>query len=205
MKKLLLLIVLVAIAGLVMWKLFSGKEAKSVEEPKDQPLALSSKSSAFDISLSKLLTEYYGVRDALVDWDSAKADISAKALEIKADSLSFKGLKGDSAIILTAENLASSLSNEVKGFLGENSLEQKRRSFNMMTEYLYNLIRTVQYGGNIVYHLKCPMAFNDTEEAYWLSNDNKIVNPYLGNKHPKYKNKMLECGSVVDSLSFEKK
>src|ERR1035438_5300175 len=103
MKKLLLLIVLAGIAAFAAWKLFSCKERKPVEEQKDQPLSISSNSSVFDRSFSKLMNDYYGIRDALVEWDSAKADIAAKALQQKADSLPFSELKGDSSIILTAQ------------------------------------------------------------------------------------------------------
>jgi uncharacterized protein DUF3347 len=205
MKKLLLLIAVAAIAAIVAWELFSGKTAKRVEEPKDQPLSISSNSSAFDHSFSALMSDYYGVRDALVEWDSAKADIAAKSLQQKADSLPFSELKGDSSIILTAQNLAMSVSSEVKGFIGETTIEQKRRSFNMLTDEIYNIIRTVRYSGGMIYYIKCPMAFKDSEEAYWLTNTNKVVNPYLGKNHPTYKDKMLGCGEIVDSLNFAKK
>jgi len=46
------------------------------------------------------------------------------------------------------------------------------------------------------------MAFNDSDEAYWLSNSREIVNPYLGKKHPRYKAGMLACGDLTDSLDF---
>ena len=75
----------------------------------------------------------------------------------------------------------------------------------MLTDELYNLIRTTKYSGSIVYHIKCPMAFHDEEEGYWLSSSSHIANPYLGTMHPKYKNKMLGCGEVVDSLNFARK
>jgi hypothetical protein len=48
------------------------------------------------------------------------------------------------------------------------------------------------------------MAFNDDEEAWWISNEHKIENPYLGKKHPKYKGSMIECGDITDSLDFSK-
>ncbi|HEX4374277.1 MAG TPA: hypothetical protein VHZ50_13330, partial [Puia sp.] len=123
----------------------------------------------------------------------------------RADSLPMKQLKADSTIVLTAQNLAGSVSNEVNGFVGEPTIEQKRREFNMITDELYNLIRTVRYDGETIYHERCPMAFNETEEGFWLSNTSKIINPYLGNKHPKYNGKMVGCGEVVDSLDFSKK
>ena len=49
------------------------------------------------------------------------------------------------------------------------------------------------------------MAFKDSLEGYWLSNSSKVVNPYLGNKHPRYGAKMIECGEVVDSFDLVKK
>ncbi|HMH31849.1 MAG TPA: hypothetical protein VK543_02405, partial [Puia sp.] len=104
-----------------------------------------------------------------------------------------------------AGSYISSISSEAKGLLGEKSIEQKRKALNMLTSELYDLIRIVRYDGSVVYHAKCPMAFGDSNEGYWLSNNPKIVNPYLGKLHPTYKNKMLGCGEIVDSLDFSKK
>ena len=75
----------------------------------------------------------------------------------------------------------------------------------MLSGELYDLIRTVRYDRETIYHIRCPMAFGDSAEAYWLSNSSKIVNPYLGKNHPSYKNKMLGCGELVDSLDFSNK
>lgn len=205
MKKLLLLIAFAGIAVFFAWKLFSCKEGKPVEEQKDQPLSISSNSSAFDRSFSKLMNDYYGIRDALVAWDSSRADIAAKSLQQKADSLPFSELKGDSSIILTAQNLATSVSSETKGFIGETTIEQKRRAFNMLTDEIYNIIRTVRYSGEKIYYFKCTNAFKESGEAYWLSNTSLIMNPYLGKNHPAYKDAMLGNGEIVDSLDFAKK
>ena len=67
--------------------------------------------------------DYYAVHDALVDWDTVKANHAAQALQLKADSLPFNELKGDTSIILTAKNFAVSISSEMKGFIGEDSIE----------------------------------------------------------------------------------
>ncbi len=74
----------------------------------------------------------------------------------------------------------------------------------MITENLYPLLQAAQYQGNTVYQQMCPMAFNDNEAAYWLSNSREVVNPYLGKKHPKYSAGMLHCGEVKDSLNYRK-
>jgi len=45
------------------------------------------------------------------------------------------------------------------------------------------------------------MAFNGDHEGWWISETKKIDNPYFGRYHPKYKNAMLECGTVEDSIN----
>lgn len=45
------------------------------------------------------------------------------------------------------------------------------------------------------------MAFDDEREGWWISTEREIDNPYLGKFHPKYKNAMLECGIIEDSIN----
>ena len=204
MKKPVLLTIILILACITGYLLFFRKAVKP-EEKKDQSMAISKNSNALEASFSELIAAYYSVKDALVDWDSTAADGAVMTLQLRADSLPLTQLKADSGVIQTAGNFASSISSEAKGFKGETTLEQKRRAFNMITDEMYNLLRTVKYSGSMVYHIKCPMAFNDSEEAYWLSNTSKVINPYLGRKHPKYHDKMTDCGEVVDSIDFVKK
>jgi hypothetical protein len=199
MKKFILLAIVFIAAGFLAWKLLSDKPVRPVE-PVDKPLAISKNSSTFDTSFNQLLNSYYAVHDALVDWDTLKADQAAYALAAKADSLPVKLIRADSGIVLTARSLAASLSGDAKGFVGEAGIAGRRHSFDLMTEELYNLVRTVRYDQGEIYHIKCPMAFSDTIPAYWLSNTSAVINPYLGSKHPVYKAKMLHCGELVDSF-----
>jgi hypothetical protein len=204
MKKFVLLIIVFAAAGFLAYKLLSDKEPKTTM-PKDKPLSIGKNSGIFNTAFTLFLNDYFSMKDALVQWDSVKADQAAYALAAKADSLPLKQLKADSNIVLTAQSLAASVSSEAKGFLGESGLEAKRRAFNMLTDEVYNLILTVRYDGETVYHIRCPMAFHDSEQGFWLSNTPKIINPYLGDRHPVYKNKMVGCGEIVDSLNFAAK
>jgi hypothetical protein len=204
MKKVVLLILVLVVAGLVAWKLMSKKEAPKVAVP-DQALKISKNTSTFNTAFAALMNDYYSLKDALVDWDTVKADQAAYALARKADSLPTDQIKGDSNVVLTAKSLAASVGSEAKGMVGEGNIEQKRRGLNMLTDELYNLVRAVRYDAEVIYHDRCPMAFNDTDEGFWLSNSSRIVNPYLGNKHPTYKSKMLGCGEIVDSVDFARK
>jgi hypothetical protein len=204
MKKLVLLIIIFALAGLLAYKLFS-HNAPPVAEKKDQPLSIGKNTGVFNTAFAGVMSDYYALKDALVDWDSTKAGEIAHGLALRTDSLPFRELKADTNIIATAKTFAAGVSSEANGLAGETSIEQKRREFNMITEQLYDLVRTVKYDGEIIYHVKCPMAFNESEEAWWLTDNSKIINPYLGRKHPKYKEKMLGCGEINDSLNFARK
>lgn len=201
MKKWILLIVVLLVAGLLTFKLFLSKE-EAKPEVKDKPLTVGRNSSGFNQAFGAMLDEYYALKDALVEWDTVKADRAAYALAQKADSLPVRLLKADTNVVATAGSLAASVGGEAKGLVGEGDIAQKRKGFNMLTDELYNLIRTVRYDGETIYHVRCPMAFNDSEEGYWLSNTNEILNPYLGKHHPKYKGTMLNCGEVTDSIDL---
>lgn len=204
MRKWVLLIIVFALAGLLAYRLFSKKEDTTVKM-KDEALKISKNSSAFNMAFAELMSDYYSLKDALVEWDTVQADHAAYILGQKADSLPVKDLKADSNIILTAQSLAASIGGEAKGFTGETNIEAKRRAFNALTDQLYTLINTVRYDAQTIYHIRCPMAFKDSEEGFWLSSTAKVINPYLGKKHPVYKEKMLGCGEVTDSLAFAKK
>jgi hypothetical protein len=195
MKKFILLIVIFIAACFLAYKLLSDKPVH-VDAPKDQALRISKNSPAFNNAFDSLLEQYFNIRDALVDADSLKADQAAYGLAGKADSLPTQLLKADSSIVLTARSLAVSMSGDAKGFAGEGGLEGRRQSFNVLTDELYNLVRTVHYDEGRIYHIRCPMAFKDSIEGFWLSHGTEIVNPYLGRKDPK----MLGCGEVIDSF-----
>jgi hypothetical protein len=204
MRKFVLLIIIFIVAGLLLYRLLSDKKTSQAPTP-DQALRISKNSSAFNLAFEGLMSSYFALKDALVDWDTLKADQAAAALAAKADSLPVKTLKADSGIVLTAESLAASIDAEAKGLIGETGITERRHAFDMLTDELYNLIRAVRFDGFRLYYIQCPMAFGDSAKGYWLSNTASIINPYLGRKHPTYGAKMLECGQVMDSLDFGKK
>ncbi|MEP6750591.1 MAG: DUF3347 domain-containing protein [Bacteroidota bacterium] len=206
MKKTVIGIVVLALAAFAVDKFFFAKKYPVAEEPKQQALAVSKNSESFNESFEKLLNGYFYLKEAIADYDTIKADAAAKDMIVFADSLKTSEIKGDSTgdIRKTAENFAGTISGSAKGLRGEQDLTKKKREFQMISEALYNLVRTVRYDRQKLYHQHCPMAFNDDEEAWWISNSNKIDNPYLGRKHPKYKASMETCGDITDSLDFSK-
>lgn len=180
------------------------QKAENPEPAAAPPLAKSQNSDAFNASFRQLLDNYFNLKDALVrSKDSSKTtpavidpavNTAAAALITTADSLKLKELKADEAIVSTAQSYAQGIASEAKALTGEPNLETKRKSFQMISGQLYDLIRTVRYDREIFYHDYCPMAFNN-EGAEWLSRSPDIKNPYFGPK-------MLTCGEVKDSLDF---
>jgi uncharacterized protein YdbL (DUF1318 family) len=183
-----------AITAIVALASCGGSDKPAENAPKDQPLSQSKNSPAFNNAFGNLLTNYYHLKDAMVLSNDSMAVRSADLLGASADSLKLNELKADSSIIQMAEGYLQSISAETKALVAEPKLEEKRKSFQMISDNMYDLVRSVRYDREKVYHAFCPMAFNDAG-AYWLSNTSDIKNPYFGKK-------MLSCGEVKDSLDF---
>ncbi len=185
--------------GMVLFLTACGNADEKAKEPAQPqaPLTRSANSDAFNQSFGQLLADYYSLKDQFIAEKDSGIAQSARSLIVSVDSLKLDELKADSNIVSTASTYTLGISAELKGLLGEKGLEEKRKSFQMVGDQLYDLIRTVQYDRAVVYHDYCPMAFND-QGANWLSNTAEIRNPYI----PK---KMLTCGEVKDSIDFRPK
>lgn len=164
---------------------------------KDVPLAQSKNSDTFNGSFSNLLNNYYHLKDALVLSNDTIAIRNANLLAASADSLKLSELRADSNIVEVANQYVQTVASESKNISGEKSIEGKRKSFQMISDAMYDLVRTVRYDKEVLYHQFCPMAFNDAG-AYWLSSSSDIKNPYFGKK-------MLTCGEVKDSIDLRGK
>jgi hypothetical protein len=202
MKKALLLVGVLALAlGITYLVLHKNSSGNQALEEKDAPLAVSSKTSAFNRSFSGVLSKYYKLSESFISGDTGKISDAAKKLSIAVDSIRFDQFKADSSVTLTAVSVAQSVQGEILGLLGEKTMEQKKREFNLITEDLYSLIRVVRFDGAVIYHMRCTTAFADSSEAYWLSSSSQIVNPYMGKSIPA-ENKFPVNGEISDSLHF---
>lgn len=198
MKRAFAFVLAIAALGIGAYFLFFNKE-KVDSGPNDQPLAIGENTGTFNQSFDNLLTAYFSVKDALVASDTSQANKAADALIVAADSLKTDEIQGDSTggIKATAKDFAGTISGWGKGLKGENGIEAKRKEFEMISDALWSLTRTVKYAGLKVYYQYCPMAF-DNKGAYWMSKERQIKNPYFGDKMP-------ECGSIEDSLDYSHK
>jgi len=202
MKKLFLLIFF-ALAGVLTYYIWYSKKNKPVDEtPRQQPLAVSQHSNAFNTSARKAMESYYNLSESFVSWDSAGVRANATSLKNNITAIQFDELKNDTAINQTATNLVAKINKDLDIIIREKNFTASRQAFHSFSQKLYDLLKTVRYDEATIYLQECAMAFNDTEPGLWLSKTSGIRNPYLGVQHPKYKSSMLECGDTKDSLQF---
>lgn len=198
MKRIILIAAVLLVAVFVIYRL-AGSDKKENPEDKPKPLAMAENTEPFNQSFATLLHAYYSVKDALVASDTVKANKAALELAVASDSLRLSEIKGDTTGVIqeTAKTYTGTITGSANALAGEKDLEAKRKEFELLTDAVWTLSRTVQYSGEKVYMQFCPMAF-DNRGAAWLSNVPQIKNPYFGDK-------MLTCGSLRDSIDYRKK
>jgi hypothetical protein len=208
MKKVVIGILVLALLIFGVYKVFfAGKSDGAANAvPKEKPLSISKNSEVFNTSYGKLLDAYFDLKSGLTDYDTVKADAAARLLALCADSLKVNEIKGDSTgtIKMIAGLKRATISDSARSLAVETDLARKKRKFQAISDALYDLTRSVAYDRMKIFHQHCPMAFNDSEDGTWISNSSEVVNPYLGRKHPKFKDKMINCGDVTDSIDFTK-
>lgn len=134
-----------------------------------------------------LLTQYYALKNALIADNTTAASKSATALlteinAIKMESMSttehtiwmkyFDKLNADATQINTAKNL-----------------EKQRTAFSSLSNNLWSIVKGLNIKDNgAIYIDYCPM-----KDAYWLSKESAIKNPYYGKS-------MLTCGSIKETI-----
>jgi Cu(I)/Ag(I) efflux system membrane fusion protein len=167
------------------------QEADTVSTPKLPP-----QSKLDEAGTQKLMTvvnSYYELKDALVATSAEKADAGATKLVAATTELETH-VQADSINKGNIQPYLDTLKNSANAILAvkDETTEQKRISFEKVSDAMFGLLRIVDIKNAGVYRQYCPMAFND-KGAFWLSNETEIRNPYFGKK-------MLECGEVTDSL-----
>jgi Cu(I)/Ag(I) efflux system membrane fusion protein len=176
----------------------NNQEQKSKENAKSVTLfATRTNSAAFNGSFKSVLGSYYQLKDNFIAENDLLIDSAAKKLMKSIDSLKLDELKDDSTLNYTAKTYTEGVKAELIGLLGEKLIDDKKKSFQMISEQLYDLIKVIQFDGEVIYHHYCPMAFNN-DGATWLSNSTLILNPYLSST-------MLNCGELRDTIDFKQK
>ena len=199
MRKLLALLLIVALVFGAWWLFFKDKSHDS--GPKQQPLKVSKHSSEFLQSISSVVSAYLSLKDAFVNADTAKIKEEQRKLVTAIDSIKVDELKKDTtSIFQSAQLLIGDIRSNAEAISKETDITEMRQDFRMVSENLFPLLKTIRYEGTKLYWQNCPMAFGEDKDASWISSTEEIVNPYLGKNHPEFKNTMLHCGEIKDTI-----
>ena len=123
-----------------------------------------------------VISSYLALKDDLVRSDADAASQSAADLLKSAETA---GLSGESLDL-------------IRQISQEKDLEEIRKSFDPLSDIIYDWAKESDLGGLTLYWQYCPMAMND-QGANWLSAESEIMNPYFGDQ-------MLHCGNIEEEL-----
>lgn len=123
-------------------------------------------------NMQESFQHYSHIRTALINGDEAEVKLGAEML------------------MQTTEDEA--LQTAVKTIAEATEISAQREAFAALSLQIEELLKQKLSSGTL-YKQFCPMAFNNLG-AFWFSEVEEIRNPYFGNK-------MLKCGSVVETIN----
>ncbi|WP_298765340.1 efflux RND transporter periplasmic adaptor subunit [uncultured Polaribacter sp.] len=143
-------------------------------------------SEDFQNQLKTVFNEYIKLKDALVKEETNKSISASKKLLEKLSKVDMKLLK-DNETHTNWMSLVKEIKISTTSISKASNIEEQRSHFKNLS---LNLIKAIQiFGINTKVFVEfCPMA-NSNKGAYWLSKEEKVINPYYGDK-------MLTCGEV---------
>jgi len=165
-------------------------------ENSSAPEEVESSAPQFDVSqdfqnqLAAVFTSYSALKEAFVESDAEKVKDEASSASQAVAKVDMKLLDGQAHNDWMA--YVTPMSNALKEIEKSSDIEIQREAFSTLSDNLYKSIKAFGLGGKEAFYEYCPMAFNN-EGAYWLSDSEKIRNPYFGDK-------MLNCGTVKEKL-----
>jgi Cu(I)/Ag(I) efflux system membrane fusion protein len=143
-------------------------------------------SKAFQQQLKEVLNEYIVLKDAFVKEESNNIISQSEKIGALLTKVDMKLLENKEAQIFWM-SLEKQLRVGVSSILKTTAIKGQRNHFKQISASLIEALQV--FGVNEkVFIAFCPMADGD-KGAYWLSREEKVINPYFGNK-------MLTCGEV---------
>ncbi|NOX46953.1 MAG: efflux RND transporter periplasmic adaptor subunit [Chlorobi bacterium] len=174
-----------------------GGEDKEMDKEMDMPVK-TKKMKAVDISpefkvqLGNVVTKYLELKDALVNDDASKAKAAGKDMNTAIGKVNMK-LLTDNDHHMEWMNSSKMLKMKLDKISAEDNIDKQRKVFSKLSDDLTNLIQVlgVNMENGPLYVEYCPMA-----EAFWLSLEKEIENPYYGQD-------MLKCGEVKQTIQVK--
>ncbi|WP_445664472.1 efflux RND transporter periplasmic adaptor subunit [Fodinibius sp. AD559] len=145
----------------------------------------------FRDQLRQAISEYLHIKDALVDSDPQKASQQADLFRDQLRDVDMSVLETE--IHDRWMEFLEVLNRQAEQIAGSNELDSQRKAFFLLSEVLVESIQ--EFGvDDVLYYQYCPMAFGN-KGGYWISEEKKIQNPYLGKE-------MTNCGEIIEEIDI---
>lgn len=170
-----------------------GHAAESTEAASAEAAATAPQYTAdpeFKKQLTAVFDNYATLKDAFVSSDAGKVKQEATTTLGALDKVDMKLVDG--AAHHDWMTYLEGMKKSLQEISAAADIEAQRTAFSNLSNDLYKSIKAFGLSGKTAYYEFCPMAF-DNRGAYWLAKEDKIQNPYFGDK-------MLTCGSVEETL-----
>lgn len=137
-------------------------------------------------SLSKMLTNYYGVKNALIADDGKTANSQAGEFVKMLESVPMAKMTTEQHTLFMG--LSEKVKLDAQNISKTKDVKNQRERFNDLSNNLFAMLKGLNANEQPVYQQYCPMA-----KGYWLSDNSAVKNPYYGKA-------MLTCGKVTETL-----
>ena len=164
--------------------------SEETEEDAVLPDYTSETPDKFKKQLETLDNQYVKVKDAFVATDATLASSEAKALIPLIAKVDMSLVKGDAHMYWMKQ--MKIIKEKATQITELTDVEKQRESFDLLSMAIINSTKVFGVDSQTFYVLYCPMAIDD-DGSFWLSAENKVLNPYFGEQ-------MLTCGEVKDTL-----
>ena len=144
----------------------------------------------FKIELTQAYKTQLSLLEAFISSDQQKVKAEAKKAILALKAVNMNLLKGD--MHQEWMKALKEFNDVLTSIIAKEEIEKQRLSFADYNDIWYKAVKTFGVSDISIYYQFCPMAKNG-EGAYWLSNSEKIRNPYYGEA-------MLGCGEVKETI-----
>ena len=138
---------------------------------------------------SKVIASYLNVKNALVANDAKTASASAKTMLDEIAKVPMDKMTTEQHTVWM--KYTKKISYDVTHISEVAELDHDREHFTSLSKNMYAVVKAFPTTTPVYYQF-CPMA-NESKGAYWLSEQDKIHNPYYGDK-------MNGCSSTKETI-----
>lgn len=161
--------------------------AKTVTTPMEMPATPKTETVTAKADFTSLLTQYYALKNALIADNSSLAMKNAGTLLAEINAVKMETLSATEHTIWM--KYYDKLKADATKINASKDIGKQRTAFSSLSNNLWSTVKGLKIkDSGAIYVDYCPM-----KDAYWLSKESPIKNPYYGKS-------MLTCGSIKETI-----